>query len=130
GLAAAAADEAHAAGRVVEIRDDAVDQVGVADEIDHEAAARVAVDLLAVALLHDASAVHHDDAVGQCQRLGLVVGDVDRGDAEALLQLLELDAHALAQLGVEIAQRLVQQQNAPPDHQATTRIDALPLAHP
>src|SRR5262249_15070122 len=128
GLAAAAADEAHAAGRVVEIRDDAVDQVGVADEIDHEAAARVAVDLPAVALLHDAAAVHHDDAVRQRQRLGLVVGDVDRGDAEALLQLLELDAHALAQLGVEIAQRLVEQEDARLAHQAAGEGNALLLA--
>ena len=33
------------------------------------------------------------------QRLGLVVGDVDRGDADLLLDALELDPHLLAQLG-------------------------------
>ena len=70
----------------------------------------------------------HGDLVGQRQRLGLVVGDVDEGDAGAALQLLELGAHALAQLGVEIAERLVEQQDAGLDHQAAGERDALLLA--
>ena len=47
--------------------------------------------------------------VRQRQRLGLVVGDVDGGDADLALQALELAAHLVAQLGVEIGQRLVEQ---------------------
>ena len=37
------------------------------------------------------------------------MGDVDHGDAEPLLQAADLRAHLLAQLGVEVRQRLVHQ---------------------
>ena len=66
--------------------------------------------------------------VGQRQRLGLVVGDIDEGDAGAALQLLQLDAHVLAQLGVEVGQRLVEQQDSRLDHEAARQRDALLLA--
>ena len=41
----------------------------------------------AVALLHDASRVHHRDAVAEAQRLGHVVGDEHDGLAQPPLQL-------------------------------------------
>ena len=50
------------------------------------------------------------DAVGQRHRLDLVVGDVDHRRAELLVQALDLAAHLVAQLGVEIGQRLVEQE--------------------
>ena len=40
------------------------------------------------------------------------MGDVDEGDAGALLNTLELDLHILAQLEVERAERLIEQQYA------------------
>src|SRR3546814_5304645 len=61
--------------------------------------------------------VHHRDAVGHRQRLVLVMGDDHEGDADALLQVHQLEAHPLAQLGVERRQRLVQQQHLRPLHQ-------------
>ena len=62
--------------------------------------------------LLDAALVHDDDAVGDRQRLGLVVRDHDEGGAELRLQPLQLDLHLLAQMRVERRQRLVEQQHA------------------
>jgi hypothetical protein len=73
-------------------------------------------------------AVDDGDHVGQRQRLRLVVGDIDEGDAGAPLQHLELGAHALAQLGVEIGQGLVEQQDLGLDHEAARQRHALLLA--
>ena len=61
-------------------------------------------------LLHRA-AIHDRDPARHRQRLVLVVGDDDEGDADALLQAGQLELHLLAQLGVERRQRLVEQQH-------------------
>jgi hypothetical protein len=50
-------------------------------------------------------------AVAHRERLLLVVRDVDEGQPDLLLDLLELDLHRLAQLQVERAERLVEQQD-------------------
>ena len=86
------------------------------------------IDLERRAELLQPPAVDDRDLVGQRQRLGLVVRDIDEGDAGAALQLLQLRAHALAQLGVEIGQRLVEQQDVGLDHEAARQRDALLLA--
>ncbi len=65
------------------------------------------VELGGRAELQDVAGVHHGDAVRHGHRLDLVVGDVDEGRAEALVQLGELGAHVDAQLRVEVRQRLV-----------------------
>ena len=62
------------------------------------------------------------------QGLGLVMGDVDGGDADLALQALELDAHLLAQLGVEVGQGLVQEQQARGLDDGAGQGDALLLA--
>ena len=72
--------------------------------------------------------IEDDDAVRERHRLGLVVGDVDEGEAHAPLQVLELDAHALAQLGIEIGERLVEQQDRRLDNQRARQRHALLLA--
>ena len=43
--------------------------------------------------------------------LGLVVGNVDEGGVEALMQLGQLGTHLRTQLGVQVGQRLVQQED-------------------
>ena len=78
--------------------------------------------------LLDDPAVHHRDPVGQRQRLDLVVGDVDHGRAELHVQLLELDAQFGAQLGIEVGQRLVEQEHVDVAHQGPADGDALALA--
>jgi hypothetical protein len=62
------------------------------------------VDLLEDALAHDRHPVAHGHG------LHLVVGDVDGGDAELVLELGDLGAHLHPQLGVEVRQRLVHQE--------------------
>ena len=68
------------------------------------------------------------DPVRQDHRFRLVVRHVDEGDAGAALQRLELEAHTLAQLGVEIGQRFVEQQDRRLDHERTRKRDALLLS--
>ena len=60
-----------------------------------------------------AAGVHHDHPLRERHRLDLVVRDVEARRAEAPVQLLDLDAHLHAQLGVEVGQRLVEQEHLP-----------------
>ena len=87
------------------------------------------IDLMRRAVLLQPSAVHDGDLVGQRERFGLIVGDIDEGDAGAALEdCLSSRAHALAQLGVEVGERLVEQENFRLDHEAARKRDALLLA--
>ena len=75
---------------------------GRADEARDEAIERAPVEVERGAdLLHQA-VVHDDDAVAQRHGLDLVVGHEHRRGRHALAQLLDLEAHLRAQLGVEI----------------------------
>ena len=78
-------------------------------------------------LLH-APAVHHHHLVGQRHRLDLVVGDVDHRRAEPVVKVGELRPHAHAQLGVEVGERLVEEQRIGIDHHRASESDALLLA--
>ena len=62
--------------------------------------------------LLDFAGHEHRHAIGQRHGLFLVVRDVDGRDAERALQLLQLGARFHAQLGVEIGERLVEQEQA------------------
>ncbi len=53
--------------------------------------------------------MEHRHPVGHGQRLALVVGDVDHGDTEALVQMLDFHLHVLAKLLVQRSQGLVHQ---------------------
>src|SRR5262249_9779511 len=68
------------------------------------------------------------DAVAHAHGFDLIVGDVDRGGAHGLLELLEFAAGAGAQLGVKVRQRLIEQKNRWIADQRTRERDALPLA--
>ena len=99
-----------------------------ADEIGDEARIRLLVDLLGRADLHDLAVVEDGDAVGHGQRLALIVGDEDEGDAERFLQRLQLFLHVFAQLQVERAERFVEQQDFRPVDERPGERDALALA--
>ncbi len=96
---------------------DAVQDVGLADEVGHKGVFGLVIDVLRGADLLDPARVHHHHCVGHGQGLLLVVGDVDKGDAHGLLDALQLVLHILAQLQVQGAQGLVQQQDLGPVHQ-------------
>ncbi len=97
-------------------------------EVGDEQVGRALVDLARPPVLLQHALVKDRDAIGQRHRLGLVVGDVDEGDAGAPLQALELAAHPLAQLGVEVGERLVEQQDRGLDHQRARERHPLLLA--
>src|SRR6266536_1842469 len=73
---------------------------------------RMLVDILRRADLLDAALVHQRQPRRKRHGFDLIMGDEQHGKSELLLQSLELDAHLLAQFGVEIAQRLIEEKNA------------------
>jgi len=70
---------------------------------------------------------HHRNAIGQGKRFRLVVGYINRGDPDLLLQTPDLTAHQYPHLRVEIAERLVQQQQPRSQHQRSGKRHALLL---
>ncbi len=72
--------------------------------------------------------VHDRDPVGHRQRLFLVVRHVDERRLRLFLDVLQLELHLLAQLQVECAERLVEQQGGRPVDQRPRERNALLLA--
>ena len=100
-----------------------------AHEAGDEAVGRAVIDLGRRAELLDLLVLHHRDPVGQGQGLDLVVRDVDhRRRAEALMQPLDLDPKLVAELGVEVGERLVEQEHGGVAHQRAADRDPLALA--
>src|SRR5215472_2500844 len=87
----------------------AEEDIGDADEAGDELGRGLLVALQGGTDLLDPAARHHRHAVAHGKRLLLVVGDVDEGDANLFLDLLQLDLHLLAQLEVQRSERLVEQ---------------------
>jgi hypothetical protein len=88
----------------------------------------VLVQLARSAELLDPAGVHHHQPVGHGQGLLLVVGHVHKGDTDLALDAFQLQLHGLAQLQVEGAERLVQQQGPWPVDQGPGQGDPLLLA--
>ena len=86
------------------------------------------VDLRRRADLLDPPLVEDGEPVAHRQRLLLVVRDVDERDAEVALQRLEEDLHLLAQLQVERAERLVEEEDRRAVDDRARERDALALA--
>ena len=78
--------------------------------------------------LQQPSIPEHRHAVSHDERLLLIVGDNDEGDADLVLQALQFHLHGAAQLLVERAERLVEQQQTWPLDQRAGQSDALFLA--
>ena len=68
------------------------------------------VELLRRVGLEDLPVPHDGDPLAERHRLDLVVRHVDRGDAEAVVKLLQRGAHADAELRVQVRERLVHQE--------------------
>ncbi len=99
-----------------------------ADELGDELGGGTLVDYLRRVELLDAAGAHHGDAVAERHGLDLVMRDVDRGRVRALVQQLDLGAHLDAQLGVQVGQRFVEQEQLGVAGQRTAHRDALALA--
>ena len=71
---------------------------------------RAVVDRVGRCQLQQLAVAHHADAVAERHRLRLVVRHIERGDAAFLDDAAQIVAQPQAQLGIEIAQGLVEQQ--------------------
>ena len=122
------AREIHAAeGHQLIVHHRAADDVAFADKARHEGVLGLVVDGLGRADLQDAAAVHHHDGIAHGQRFLLIVGNINEGNAQLLLHGFELQLHFLAQLQIQRAQRLVQQQHVRLVDQRAGNGDALLL---
>ena len=82
----------------------------LAEKVPHEGGGRRLVKASGRADLLGTASIHDRDPVGEAERLDLVVGHEEHGNAEPALEELQLHPHLLAQLGVEVAERLVEQE--------------------
>ena len=78
-----------------------------AHEIGHKHAGRALINFLRRAELLDHALVHDGNFVGHGHGFALVVGDIHRGCAQAVMQGAQFQAHQFAELRIECAQRLV-----------------------
>ena len=78
-------------------------------------------------LLHLAR-IQDDDSVTHRHGFDLIVGHVDGRDLQAVLQLLDLGAHLHPQLGVEVGERLVEEEHRRVADDGAPERDALPLS--
>ena len=99
-----------------------------ADEARGERRRRSRVKRVGRRRLLDPAVAHENDLVSHAHGFALVVGDIDHGDAELLLQRADFAAHLGAQLGVEIGQRLVHQTHRRLGDDGAAERDALLLA--
>ena len=103
-------------------------QVGAPDEAGDEAVRRPVVDLVRGRRLHQPAVAEDGDAVGERERLVLVVRDEERGDVLAALDPAHLVAHRDPGRGVERGERLVQEQRARLERERARQRDTLLLA--
>ena len=89
---------------------------------------RLLIDFFRRSGLPDASLVEHDHPVRELQRLLLIVGHEHGGDVDLVVELAKPAPQLLADLGVERAERLVEQQDARLDGERARERDALALA--
>ncbi|CEI76402.1 Phenol hydroxylase [Pseudomonas aeruginosa] len=99
-----------------------------AEEAGDEQVGRMVVKLQRRADLLDAPAVEHHDLVRQGHRLDLVVGHVDHGRRQFLVQPRQFQAHLHAQGGVEVGQRFVEEEYLRVAHDRPADRHPLPLA--
>ncbi|OGN85389.1 MAG: hypothetical protein A2X23_08395 [Chloroflexi bacterium GWC2_73_18] len=99
-----------------------------ADEAGHETVEGPVVELARGAHLLQQAGVHDGDAAAHGHRLDLVVGDVDDGRAQALVEAGDLGPRLHPQLGVEVAERLVHEEDGRLAHDGPAQGHALALA--
>ena len=84
-------------------------------------------DLLRGGDLLDDAVLHDHDTVTEGHGLGLVMSDVDERALDLVAQLDELGTHLVTQLGVQVGQRLVHQEDLRITHDGAADGDALTL---
>ena len=118
----------HGTETVVDFHYLAFDEIRLTDETGNVGVHRSSVDFLGRAHLCDFPSGKHGHPVCHRQRLLLIVSHVDAGEAVFLHDAADLAAHLHAELGVEVRERLVEQQAAGFHHQRPGEAHALLLA--
>ena len=72
--------------------------------------------------------INHRDTIRHGQGFPLIVGDINRGYTQLLMQVFELDLHLLAQFLIQRGQRFVHQQDSRAKHERAGKRHALALA--
>ena len=103
-------------------------QVRGAEESRDEARAGPLIQRARLADFLEPTAVHHADPVGHAERFFLIVSHHDRRDADRALDLADRAAQLVADLRVQRAERLVEQQHARLMRERTRYRHALLLA--
>src|SRR5690606_17765188 len=95
-----------------------------ADKASDEHVSRLLIDFFGATHLLDHSGLHHDDAIRHGHSFYLVMGDEHHCGAQLLRQSLDFGAHLSTQLGVQVRQWLVEEENLGVAH------DCAPHGHP
>ena len=93
----------------------------------HEEVFGVVVEVLRCVDLLDEAPLHDHDAAAHGHGLHLVVGNVDEGGAQPLVESGDLGAHDPAELGIQIGQGLVQKEHLGAPHDGAAEGDTLAL---
>ena len=99
-----------------------------ADERGDEEVSRLGVEPLRRVDLQQPPVAHDGDPLPEGHRLDLVVGHVERGDAEPVVELRQRGAHPDPELRVEVRKRLVHQERLRLPRDRPAHRDALALA--
>ena len=118
---------AETAVSLLELRHDEV-HLGTADEARDEEVGRVLVQLLRLSNLLELAFAQHGHPVAHRHCLHLIVRDVDRGGPDFPLNAGDLSSHLRSQLGVEVRERLVHQEDLGVAHDRPSHRHPLPLA--
>ncbi len=108
--------------------DDAGQECTEADEVRHLARRGLVIEPVRRIPLLDVPGLHHADVVGEREGLVLVVRDEQGGGAGALEDVAQIEREPLAQVGVEVREGLVEQQDRRRRRQRARERDALLLA--
>ena len=99
-----------------------------ADKAGNEDVRGMVEDLLRRGDLLDNAVLHDHDTVAESHGLGLVVSNIDERALDLVAQLDELGTHLVTQLGVQVGQRLVHQEDLRITHDGAADSDTLALA--
>ena len=103
-------------------------KVRVANESGNEGRDGLLVDTGGRVELFDMTGIHHCDPVAEAHRLSLVVRDVQEGDADFVVDGIQLHLHVLAELEIECGQRFVQEKHFGLENECACDGDALFLS--
>jgi hypothetical protein len=105
-----------------------VEQIDIAEELVNKRSCRMVIYLVGSADLLDFSFVHHHHAVGDFERLVLIMGDEQARDMNFIVQPAQPCAQLPAHFGIKRTERLIEQQHLRLDCKCPRERDTLALS--